>query len=149
MRQYEERAEWRTARESPLLIELEDLLLDRRLDDEAMNKRRPRLSDAMDPPDRLRLGRRVNGGLDKENVIGFGQIEAASAALERKKEHFDRRNGAKLLNDACRFLLVAAELEETDRILDEGAGDDHEDVLPLREDQNLMGVRKRAARDGK
>jgi len=74
------------ARLLPLLPHLHDPLLDRPLDEELLHHDRPLLPHPPRAPDRLLLQRGVDAGLQQEDVVGCGQVDAHSAAADAEQE---------------------------------------------------------------
>ena len=69
-----------------LLLQLEDLLLDRVARDQPVGEHLPGLADAVRAVDGLGLDGRVPPRVEEEDVVGRGQVEAEPAGLEADQE---------------------------------------------------------------
>src|SRR5699024_5921772 len=77
----------RSAQFGLLLLQRQNLLLDRMLGDEAIDHDAACLSDPMRAVDRLGLGRRVPPRVEQKHIVGLGEGETEAAGLEADEEH--------------------------------------------------------------
>ncbi len=127
-----------SARSRLLLLELEDLLLDRVAADQAVGEDVLRLADAVRAVDGLGLDGGVPPGVEQEDVLGGRQVQAEAAGLQADQE--ERAVGVVLepLDPLGAVAGPAVEVFVGEPLGVEPVADDRQEAGELREDQDLV-----------
>src|SRR5699024_2883632 len=122
-----------------LLLQRQNLLLDRILGDEAIDHDAACLSDPMRAVDRLGLGRRVPPRVEQKHIVGLGEGETEAAGLEADEEHGSAA-GAEGLDDLRPVPRRPVEVLIGDALRVEFGGDGAQIAGELAEDERTMAL---------
>ena len=129
-----------SARSRLRLLELEDLLLDGVPGDQAVGEDGAGLADAVGAVDGLGLDGGVPPGVEQEDVVGGGQVEAEAAGLEADQEELAVGIGLEALDPRLAVARLAVEVLVGDALARRAARARREEAGELREDQRLVAL---------